>query len=294
MLLLLSVSLLIVAFVVFATRGSLRRAWRGSETRLFEREWDLRIHRDRFYFAIPSYKTAYYEIRPGSPFTRLRRFLSAFFPSPIEREFEFRTEDPRLAEYLSSHDDIIISLQEIRELGSFHILSTGQELHGWFKFKKTKMPKDLGSALLENEIQKLLSGLEKLLEVQFDLPLNEMSPLEIQGWRRSSALPFVMLTAGFLISLLQFVFFTGDESFQSGIFKMAFGLSIFSTGLGLLWGAFRAPPHDFSRMALSYLLVFSWSAFLWTHGIFVSFQYWQKASVTSGISQPTALQSDSP
>lgn len=291
MLILLSGSLMIVALVVFATRGHLRREWRGTETRLFEREWDLRIHRGRLYFAVPSYKTAYYEVRPGSVLTRLRRLMPFFFRSHLEREFQFQTEDPKLAGFLSSREDIVSSLREMRSYGDFHLISTGQELHGSFKLKKTKLSPELESALNEADIQTLLTGLEKLLEVQFDLPLNEMSVAEIQGWRRSSTLPFAMLVAGLIVSLLQFGLLPAGNEFTPGMLKMGFGLSIFATGLGLLWGAFRSPPHDFSRMALSYLLVFSWSVFLWMHGVFVSFQYLSGSEMMTEVNRPHVMDS---
>lgn len=252
------------------TQGPLRRTWTGETARWLERDLDFKTEKDKLSFSIPSYKTGYFEVRPLTPWFRLLAKIKFLAPSPatqtIEQQFRFLTEDPRLAEILLINPDILESLKGLQEFGQFRVVSTGQELHGWIKIKA----KIEGDVFESEDFQKLRAVLAPLVEVQFDLPLNEMKPGAIRGWKRASVLPFPMLGAGLLLLIIRPQFITQDLILEPRAFKIWLGLSLFATGLGLLWGALRVPPHYFLRVALSYILLFSWSSFFWLHGMFTT------------------------
>lgn len=249
-----------------ATRGTLRRTWRGEETRHFEREWEIKGDKDRVYFSIPSFKSAYFEMRPANWLSRLLAKSSLFAPTTIDKRFRFLTEEPHLALVLSQKLAALDALMSLEAYADFQILSTGSELHGWFKFKGKAKEAPMERA----EFQRALHALAPLLEVQFELPLNEMKPRELLGWRRSSALPLAMTGSALLVWLLNELVLSPDLIFQPASSKVWLGLSLFATGLGLFWGAVRVPPHYFLRTALGFILLFSWSSFLWIYGIFTA------------------------
>lgn len=266
MILLLIAFTLLAGLWVYMTRGSYRRSWSGETRRLFEREWEFKTDKQRLYFSIPSYKTAYFDLRPANFWSQGMNRIKSFAPTAIEKQFYILAEDPRLMELFSEHTTVLEALTSLQELGHFRILSTGQELHGWIQFT-TPMKEDVYSSA---DFTRLTGILSALLEFQFDLPLNEMKPSEIKGWRRSSTLPFAMLGAGLVLLALRPLLVTSDLILEPKAFKVWLGLSLFVTGLGLLWSALRVPHQYFIRVALTYVLLFSWSSFFWLHGVFTS------------------------
>lgn len=262
--------LLFIVVWVLLSRGTYRRRWQGENRRLFEREWEVKLDKQTLYFAVPSFKSAYFDLRPASPFSKLQtKFLTILKidkPTPLETHFHTLFEDPQLAQLLSDRLPVLDALVTLREIGQFRLISTGNELHGYIKMKDK-----VGDEFLDSpELQKTCEGLGQLIESQFDLPLNEMKPREIQGWRRSAALPIAMVAAGLFLLILRPFFVTSDLMLEPRAFKVWLGLSIFATGLGLLWSSMRVPPHYFARTALAYGLLFSWSAFFGMHGVFTS------------------------
>lgn len=262
--------LLLIGLWVLLARGAYRRRWTGESRRLFEREWDVKKDKQKVHFAVPSFKSAYFDIRPATPWSKLQTkilsLLKVDVPTPLETHFHALVEDPQLSRLFSDRMPVLDALVTLRELGDFRLISTGGELHGYLK-PKTK----LGEDFLESpEFQKATEAIGQLLDVQFDLPLNEMKPREIGGWRWSTTLPLAMLGAGLVVLLLRPLFVTGDLMLEPRAFKVWLGLSLFATGLGLLWSSMRVPPHYFLRTALAYAFFFSWSAFFWLHGVFTS------------------------
>lgn len=262
--------LLLIGLWVLLARGAHRRRWTGEEKRLFEREWEIKRDKQRIYFSIPSFKSAYFDIRPATPWSKLQnKILSALKidqPTPLELHFHTLVEDPELAKLFSDRVSVLNALVALQEQGKFRLISTGSELHGYLQ-PQTKM----GDDFLESpEMQKATEALSHILEVQFDLPLNEMKPGDIRGWRWSTSLPLAMLGAGVVVLILRPFLVTGDLMLEPRAFKVWLGLSLFATGLGLLWSSLRVPPHYFTRTALAYAIFFSWSAFFWLHGVFTS------------------------
>lgn len=266
-----AVAILILAVLwVLLNRGTSGRRWKGDSRRLFEREWEVKLEKKTLLFSVPSFKSAYFDLRPANLWSKFQaRALQALKidqPTPLEIHFQTWIEDPELAKILSGRMNVLDALVTLREMGRFRLISTGAELHGELHLKGT-----IGEDFLESpEFQKFSEAIAQLLEAQFDLPLNEMKPREIRGWRLSTSLPAAMLGAGVVVLLLRPSFVTADLLLEPRAFKVWLGLSLFATGLGLLWSSIRVPPHYFVRTALAYGLLFSWSAFFWLHGVFTS------------------------
>lgn len=262
--------LLLIGLWVLLAKGTGRRRWTGDEQRLFEREWEVKREKNLILFSIPSFKSAYFDLRPATPWsklqTRILTLLKIDVPTPVEMHFDMLFEDPLLAKIFSDKMTVLEALGILRDQGDFRLISTGSELHGYLKPKAK-----LGDDYLESpEFQKATEALSQILEVQFELPLNEMKPQEIGGWRWSTSLPLAMLGAGLVVLILRPFLVTDDLMLEPRAFKVWLGLSLFATGLGLLWSSVRVPPHYFTRTALAYALLFSWSAFFWLHGVFTS------------------------
>lgn len=260
----------LLGFWVLQARGTFRRQWTGQTQRLFEREWELKSEKQRLYFSIPSFKSAYFEIRTTHFLSRLKikilNLLRLNSQTVLETQFETWIEESHLALILNERTEVLKGLTTLDEIGKFRLISTGHELHGILDFK-TKMEGPLFDSV---EFQKATQALAPLLEAQFDLPLKEMTANQIRGWRRSASLPLAMLGAGLLILLMRPLFVTADIVFEPRALKVWMGLSLLVTGLGLLWSSVRVPPHYFARTALAYALLFSWTSFFWFHGVFTS------------------------
>ncbi|ODS51095.1 MAG: hypothetical protein ABS42_00200 [Bdellovibrio sp. SCN 50-8] len=259
-------------FWYLANQG-LVRSWRFEkdlkEERHFEREWEFKTSTNSFYFSVPSFKTAVFEVQPANSFsnllTNLMGKLRLSSPTLIEKKFRFLTEEPKLAELLSQKPEVLEALGNLQIFAKFRIVSSGDELHGWIQFnEKSKDP-----VLERADFQRALHTLAPLLDAQFGLPLTEMKPKDLRDWKIASSLPLAMAASAVVVWLANHLI-AGTLIFEPSSSKVWLGLSLFMTGICLFWGALRIPPHYFHRTAIAFIFLFSWSSFIWIYGVVTS------------------------
>lgn len=253
----LSVLVLIFGFRALI-RHRARRHWKGETQRHFERDWEVRFRKNSFYFAVPSFKTSYFEVSTPSLWTRWRLKLSR---TPLAREFHFISEMPALGDQFLKDPRFVETFRELQKDFHFILVSSGEELRGVLchRNRKTKLESE------SPELQKALDLLGRVIDAQFTIYLTEMSPRHLKWWHRLRALPVAMAAAGVTAYVLVLLLgaWMDQESVIEAPKKVVTGLTFLSTGLALMAAAWSAPAHTFSRLAARLILLYSWAAYVW-------------------------------
>lgn len=271
--LMISFAVSFIAFVFawyFLTRGHFQRAWKGESRRFLEREWEVLHQKGRVHFSVPSFKSAYFDLetRPRwrAFFVPLIHRIPKLTPTAIEKQFSILSEDPALILGLSQKDQVLESFQAMQAKGPIQLTSNGRELFGSVVIPVAKE----GEIWDSEEFKEFLTQINPLLETQFELPLSEMKPRDLKGWRWALSLPWALALAAALYLVLTTLLPQSQILLEPRGGKIWLGLSLFMTGLGLLWVSLRAPPQYFARMALAYLGLVSWSGYILLHGGFTA------------------------
>lgn len=249
-----------VVFVMYwrwKTNQSVARLWKGETERYFERDWEIKFEKNRVFFAVPSFKTAFWEVRSPGRFGKL--FLKMPWNGIIEKEFIFDTEDPSLDKIFSADARFIETFRKLNEISEFAIVSNSKELFGQLVFGK-----DVALTAESPEFRDAMALLGQMIDGQFTIPLTELTGAKFGWWRRLRALPVAMLWASLIVVLGVLISHLVTEASGSiGGGRFAIGAAIFATGFAILATAWSAPAHTFVRLAGRYVFIFSWAAFLW-------------------------------
>ncbi|PWU17518.1 MAG: hypothetical protein C5B49_08745 [Bdellovibrio sp.] len=251
-----------------------RRKWKGEIKRFHERDWEIQWRGKCLQFAVPSFKTAFFEVRSLNIFERAWRRLARkkkdADPNKAPREefqfaFHYETEGGNVEQLLVKDQRILESFRQLNERSRFSIVSSSEELRGTLTLRKQPPRFDFDGP----EFKEIIDVLGKLIETQAAIPLPELAGKEIVAWHRVGVLPLSVAAGGAVLGLGWLFMFAGSGMNLN--FRIAGGSALFLTGLGVLLSAWKVPPHQFVRVASRYLLLFSWAAFFWVASTLTTF-----------------------